>query len=133
MPRISRGRAIVWFLILAGAVAMGLRFALGLGAVTNLSDGRPWGLWIAFDVMTGVALAAGGFTLSAAVYVFDLKKFHGLVRPAKLSAFIGYALVVIGILVDLGLPWRIWHALVMWNTSSVLFEVAWCVMLYTSV
>jgi len=133
MPRISRGRAIAYFLILMGVIAIVLRFALGLGAVTNLNDGHPWGLWIAFDVMTGVALAAGGFTLSAAVYVFDLKKFHGLVRPAKLSAFIGYALVVIGILIDLGLPWRIWHALVMWNTSSVLFEVAWCVMLYTSV
>jgi Ni/Fe-hydrogenase subunit HybB-like protein len=133
MPRISRGRAIAYFLILMGVIAVVLRFALGLGAVTNLNDGHPWGLWIAFDVMTGVALAAGGFTLSAAVYVFDLKKFHGLVRPAKLSAFIGYSLVVIGLLVDLGLPWRIWHALVMWNTSSVLFEVAWCVMLYTTV
>ena len=133
MPKISRGRAVAYLLILLGAISMVLRFALGLGAVTNLNDGHPWGLWIAFDVMTGVALAAGGFTLSAAVYVFDLKKFHGLVRPAKLSAFIGYALVVVGILVDLGLPWRIWHALVMWNTSSVLFEVAWCVMLYTSV
>ncbi|HSN91830.1 MAG TPA: Ni/Fe-hydrogenase cytochrome b subunit [Anaeromyxobacteraceae bacterium] len=133
LPRISRGRAIAYALILIGFVSMVLRFALGLGAVTNLNDGRPWGLWIAFDVMTGVALAAGGFTLSAAVYVFDLKKFHALVRPAKLSAFIGYALVVVGILVDLGLPWRIWHALVMWNTSSVLFEVAWCVMLYTTV
>jgi Ni/Fe-hydrogenase subunit HybB-like protein len=133
MQRIGRGRTIAYALVLLGAIAMLLRFALGLGAVTNLSDGHPWGLWIAFDVMTGVALAAGGFTLSAAVYVFDLKRFHGLVRPAKLSAFIGYALVVIGILVDLGLPWRIWHALVMWNTSSVLFEVAWCVMLYTTV
>jgi Ni/Fe-hydrogenase subunit HybB-like protein len=110
-----------------------MRFALGLGAATNLSDGYPWGLWISFDVLTGVALAAGGFTLSAAVYVFGLEKFHSLVRPAKLSAFIGYAMVVVGILVDLGLPWRIWHALVMWNTQSVLFEVAWCVMLYTTV
>ena len=133
MTRISRGRAVAYFLVGVGAVAMVLRFALGLGAVTNLNDGHPWGLWIAFDVMTGVALAAGGFTLSAAVYVFGLEKFHGLVRPAKLSAFIGYALVVVGILVDLGLPWRIWHALVMWNTQSVLFEVAWCVMLYTTV
>lgn len=133
MARISRGRAIAYVLIALGAFAILLRFALGLGAVTNLNDGHPWGLWIAFDVMTGVALAAGGFTISAAVYVFDLKRLHALVRPAKLSAFIGYALVVLGILVDLGLPWRIWHALVMWNTSSVLFEVAWCVMLYTTV
>ena len=130
---ISRGRAVAYFLIAAGAIAMVLRFALGLGAVTNLNDAYPWGLWITWDVLCGVALAAGGFTLSAAVYVFGLEKFHGLVRPAKLSAFIGYALVVVGLLVDLGLPWRIWHALIMWNTSSVLFEVAWCVMLYTTV
>jgi Ni/Fe-hydrogenase subunit HybB-like protein len=133
MVAITRGRAIAIILVLFGLAAIALRFALGLGAVTHLSDSHPWGLWIAFDVMTGVALAAGGFTLSAAVYVFGLEKFHALVRPAKLSAFIGYALVVVGILVDLGLPWRIWHALVMWNTHSVLFEVAWCVMLYTTV
>jgi Ni/Fe-hydrogenase subunit HybB-like protein len=133
MASITRGRAIAYILVVVGAAAIVLRFALGLGAVTNLSDGYPWGLWISFDVLTGVALAAGGFTLSAAVYVFGLEKFHALVRPAKLSAFIGYAMVVLGILVDLGLPWRIWHALVMWNTHSVLFEVAWCVMLYTTV
>src|SRR5512143_594665 len=133
MAAITRGRAIAYLLLLAGAVAIVLRFALGLGATTNLSDGYPWGLWISFDVLCGVALAAGGFTVSAAVYVFNLKKFQPLVRPAKLSAFIGYAMVVVGILVDLGLPWRIWHALVMWNTQSVLFEVAWCVMLYTTV
>jgi Ni/Fe-hydrogenase subunit HybB-like protein len=133
MAAITRGRAIAYVLLAAGAIAIVLRFALGLGATTNLSDGYPWGLWISFDVLCGVALAAGGFTVSAAVYVFNLKKFQPLVRPAKLSAFIGYSMVVVGILVDLGLPWRIWHALVMWNTQSVLFEVAWCVMLYTTV
>jgi Ni/Fe-hydrogenase subunit HybB-like protein len=133
MKGITGGRAIAYVLILAGAVAIAYRFVFGLGAATNLSDGYPWGLWISFDVLTGVALAGGGFTLSAAVYIFGLEKFHALVRPAKLSAFIGYVMVVLGLLVDLGLPWRIWHALVMWNTHSVLFEVAWCVMLYTTV
>ena len=127
------GRILLYVLSAAGVVAILARLVLGLGAVTNLSDGYPWGLWITMDVMAGVALAAGGFTLSAAIYVFNLKKFEPLLRPAKLSAFIGYVLVVVGIILDIGMPWRIWHALVMWNTHSVLFEIAWCVMLYTTV
>jgi len=133
LSRIGLGRIIVLLLIAAGAVGIVYRFAFGLGASTNLSDGYPWGLWISWDVFVGVALAAGGFTISSAVYIFDLEQFKPLVRPAKLSAFVGYSLVVAGLLVDLGLPWRLWHALIMWNTDSVLFEVAWCVMLYTSV
>ncbi len=119
--------------LVAGAVAAGYRLLFGLGAATNLSDGYPWGLWISFDVLTGVALAAGGFTISAAVYVFDLKAFQPLLRPAKLSAFVGYLMVVLGLFFDLGQPWRIWHPMVMWNPRSVLFEVSWCVMLYTTV
>jgi Ni/Fe-hydrogenase subunit HybB-like protein len=78
-------------------------------------------------------LAAGGFTTSAAIYIFNLKKFEPLLRPAKLSAFIGYLIFVIGLFFDLGQPWRIWHPMIMWNPHSVLFEVSWCVMLYTTV
>jgi len=83
--------------------------------------------------MTGVALAAGGFTISATVYVFHLKQYTPLLRPAKLSAFVGYLMVVLGLFFDLGQPWRIWHPLIMWNPQSVLFEISWCVMLYTGV
>ena len=118
-------------LLVLGAIGGVNRFVFGLGATTNLNDGYPWGLWISFDVLTGVALAAGGFTISAAVYVFNLKRFEPLLRPAKVSAFVGYAMVVIGLVFDLGMPWRVWHPLMMWNPRSVLFEVAWCVMLYT--
>jgi len=132
-PRIGLGRAFLLLLGGAGTIAAVARFALGLGAVTNLNDGYPWGLWITFDVICGVALAAGGFTLSAIIYVFNLKGFMPLLRPAKLSAFVGYLLVVLGIMFDVGMPWRIWHPLVMWNTNSVLFEVSWCVMIYTGV
>ena len=132
-PRITRLRGVGLALLGAGAVAVAFRFLFGLGATTNLSDAYPWGLWISFDVMTGVALAAGGFTISATVYVFDLKRFAPLLRPAKLSAFVGYAMVVLGLFFDLGQPWRIWHPLVMWNPQSVLFEISWCVMLYTGV
>ena len=110
-----------------------IRLFLGLGATTNLNDAYPWGLWISFDVLAGVALAGGGFTMAAIIYVFNLKKFEPLLRPAKISAFIGYLMFIVGLFLDLGLPWRIWHPMVMWNPHSVLFEVAWCVMLYTTV
>lgn len=125
---------ILAIIILAfGVVATIRRFALGLGASTNLTDQFPWGLWISFDVLCGVGLAGGGFTLSAIVYVFKLEKYKPLARPAVMTAFIGYLLVVGGLLFDIGLPWRLWHPMVMWNHHSVMFEVAWCVMLYTTV
>jgi Ni/Fe-hydrogenase subunit HybB-like protein len=132
-PRMTPLRVVGLAVVAAGAVSAAYRFLFGLGAATNLSDGYPWGLWISFDVLTGVALAAGGFTISAAVYVFNLRRFTPLLRPAKLSAFVGYLMVVLGLFFDLGQPWRIWHPMVMWNPQSVLFEVSWCVMLYTSV
>lgn len=116
-----------------GAYSAVLRFSQGLGAATNLSDSFPWGLWIGFDVLCGVGLAAGGFTVSAVVYLFNLEKYRPIARPAVLTAFIGYLLVIGGLIFDLGHPWRIWHPLIMWNHHSVMFEVAWCVTLYTTV
>ncbi len=110
-----------------------VRFAYGLGAATNLSDEFPWGLWIGFDILCGVGLAAGGFTLCSIVYIFNIKDFKPIVRPAILTAFLGYLLVIFALMIDLGRPDRIWHALIMWNPRSVMFEVAWCVMLYTTV
>ena len=71
--------------------------------------------------------------MAATIYIFNLKKFEPLLRPAKLSAFIGYLIFVVGLFFDLGQPWRLWHPMVMWNPHSVLFEVSWCVMLYTTV
>lgn len=116
-----------------GAYSAVLRFSQGLGAATNLNDSFPWGLWIGFDVLCGVGLAAGGFTVSAVVYLFNLEKYRPIARPAVLTAFIGYLLVIGGLIFDLGHPWRIWHPLIMWNHHSVMFEVAWCVTLYTTV
>ena len=110
-----------------------IRYLYGLGAISNLSDGRPWGLWISFDLYSGVALAAGGFTLAGAVYIFNRKKYYPVVRPAILTAFLGYQLVILALLVDLGQPWYIWHAIIHWNIHSPLFEVAVCVMTYTTV
>jgi Ni/Fe-hydrogenase subunit HybB-like protein len=110
-----------------------VRFGRGLGAATNLSDQFPWGLWIGFDVLCGVGLAAGGFTLTATVHLLNLRRFEPIVRPTILTAFLGYCFVIVALMFDLGQPWRIWHALIFWNSRSVMFEVAWCVMLYTAV
>ena len=111
-----------------------LRFTKGLGAVTNLSDNNPWGMWIAFDLLCGVALAAGGYTTSTAVYVFGLKRYHSAVRPAILTAFLGYSLVGFALLYDVGRPWRLpYPFFVQSGTTSVLFEVGLCVMLYLNV
>jgi Ni/Fe-hydrogenase subunit HybB-like protein len=90
-------------------------------------------MWVGFDVMCGVMLAAGGFTISALVYIFQVKKWQPIARPAVLTAFLGYLLVVGGLEFDLGHPFKVWHPLVMWNHHSVMWEVAWCVTLYTSV
>ena len=109
------------------------RYALGLGATTHLADTFPWGLWIGVDILVGVGLAAGGFTIAATVYLLNIERFRPILRPTILTAFLGYLLVIMGLMVDLGRPWAIWHAIIMWNPHSVMFEVAWCVMLYTTV
>jgi Ni/Fe-hydrogenase subunit HybB-like protein len=125
---------VVGVIIFIGAVITALRFTKGLGAVTNLSDNNPWGMWIAFDLLCGVALAAGGYTTSTAVYVFGLKRYHSAVRPAILTAFLGYSLVGFALLYDVGRPWRLpYPFIVQSGTTSVLFEVGLCVMLYLNV
>jgi Ni/Fe-hydrogenase subunit HybB-like protein len=135
-----RGRArltfwqIVFYLLMAaGLYATYVRVAKGLGGATSLSDQFPWGLWIGFDVLCGVGLAAGGFTLAATVHIFNIERYKPILRPAILTAFLGYLLVILALMFDLGLPYRIWHPLVMWNPHSVMFEVGWCVTLYTTV
>ena len=131
--KITFWKALLVVILLAGVYAAFVRYARGLGAATHLSDLFPWGLWIGFDVLCGVMLAAGGFLLTATVHLFNLKKFKPIIRPTLLTAFLGYLLVVVALLFDLGRPYRIWHPLVMWNPHSVMFEVAWCVVLYTTV
>ncbi len=120
-------------LMTAGCIAAIWRYSQGLGATTNLGDTFPWGIWIGFDILVGVGLAAGGFTIAAAVYIFNIERFRPILRPTILTAFLGYLLVIAGLMVDLGRPWAIWHAIIYWNPHSVMFEVAWCVMLYTTV
>ncbi len=131
--RFTFWKLVLFALLAAGAYATWIRFRYGLGASTNLSDQFPWGIWVGFDVLCGVMLAAGGFTLTGAVHIFNIKRLHPIVRPTVLTAFLGYGLVSVALLFDLGRPYRIWHPLIMRNPHSVMFEVAYCVMLYTSV
>jgi Ni/Fe-hydrogenase subunit HybB-like protein len=133
MNRVQNTKLVLWLITgLAAAVALN-RFIFGLGATTNLNDATPWGLWIGVDVMGGVALAGGGFVITAIFYIMKRDEFHPLVKPAVLTAFLGYLAVILGLMFDLGLPWNIWHMIVYWNPHSPLFEVGWCVMLYTTV
>jgi Ni/Fe-hydrogenase subunit HybB-like protein len=126
--------AVIAIILAVGIPVLVYRFAFGLGAATHLSQTTPWGLWIGFDMLCGVALAAGGYTLAAAVYMFGLKEFKPVVRAAILTGFLGYVFAVIGLLCDLGQPWRIPYPIVYsWGTTSVMFEVGWCVALYTTV
>ncbi|MGA8072643.1 MAG: Ni/Fe-hydrogenase cytochrome b subunit [Candidatus Acidiferrales bacterium] len=125
---------LVFFVVMAGGLyASYVRVMHGLGGATHLSDQFPWGLWIGFDVLCGVGLAAGGFTLAATVHIFNIERYKPILRPAILTAFLGYLLVILALMFDLGRPYRIWHPLVMWNPHSVMFEVGWCVTLYTTV
>jgi Ni/Fe-hydrogenase subunit HybB-like protein len=133
MERISKTKLVLWTILgITAAIAL-TRFLFGLGVTTNLTDNTPWGFWIGFDVMGGVALAAGGFVIAAFNYIFGRKKMHAVARAAILTAFLGYLAVAVGLLFDLGLPWNIWHMIIFWNPHSPLFEVGWCVMLYLSV
>lgn len=118
--------------IIAGAFTVYKKFMLG-EITTNLQDDFPWGLWIGFNVLGGVATAAGGFVIASAVYLFNMKRYKPIARPAILTAFIGYLLAASAIFLDIGHPMRIWHPAVMWQINSVMFIVAIHVILYTTV
>ena len=127
-------------MVLLGLMGIGFgiavyRFIFGLGAVANLDDQYPWGIWIAIDVATGVALAAGGFTTAALTHIFHRHRYEAVMRPALLTAMLGYTFVALGLMVDLGRYYNIWHPMLpsMWQGNSVLFEVAMCVMAYITV
>jgi Ni/Fe-hydrogenase subunit HybB-like protein len=127
------GMRAVAALALLGAALMLWRFFFGLGAVTALSDGYPWGLWIAFDVVTGTALACGGYAMAILIYILNRGRYHPLIRPAILTSALGYSLAALAITLDVGRPWEIWKIPLFfwsWNLSSALLEVALCVMAY---
>ena len=120
-------------LMAMGGVVILARFIGGIGYVSNLSTARPWGLWIGVDVASGVALAAGGFTTAFLAHIIGRHAYEPVVRPALLTAMLGYTFVVLGLIVDIGRSWAIWKPMLFWNPNSVLFEVAMCVMFYLTV
>ncbi|MCF8175665.1 MAG: Ni/Fe-hydrogenase cytochrome b subunit [Burkholderiaceae bacterium] len=109
-----------------------VRFLFGLGAVTNINDGYPWGIWVVVDVVIGSAFACGGFAVAMLVYIFNRGEYHPLVRPALLASLFGYTLAGAGVMFDLGRWWNVWN--MFWpgsiNPNSVMFEVAVCITLY---
>ena len=123
---------ILLFFIVAGSAAIVYRLIFGLGATTNLNDSYPWGFWLGLDVLGGVAMAAGGFIIACAVYIFNWKKYRPIVRPAILTAFLGYLMAVVAICLDIGHPFRIWHPMFMWQYHSVMWVVAMHVIFYTT-
>ncbi len=127
------GTLVLGFLALLGLILVVYRWINGLGVTTGLSDGRGWGIWIGFDVLCGIALAAGAFCIAGTVYILHLKEFYPILRPTVLTGFLGYALAAFAISVDLGFPHRIYYMLYNWNIHSPLFEVGWCVMIYATV
>jgi Ni/Fe-hydrogenase subunit HybB-like protein len=117
---------------IAFVVAM-IRYIYGIGAISDLSYSYPWGFWISFDLFTGVAISSGGFLMAGTVYILRIKEFQPLLRPSVLTAFLGYIMVAVALLVDLGHPERIWYMMIHWNGTSVLLEIGICVMSYLTV
>ncbi len=130
---ITPGVIIVMIIALNGLVFLAGRFLFGIGSVTNLTNSYPWGLWIGVDVAAGVALAAGGFTTAAIGHIFHREHYHDVVRPALLTAMLGYTFVAFGVMTDIGRWYYIWHPIVFWNANSALFEVGICVVIYLNV
>jgi Ni/Fe-hydrogenase subunit HybB-like protein len=134
-PRLRLKPLVIVLLALMGIafiIAM-LRYTSGIGVISNLSNSYPWGFWISFDLFTGVAISSGAFLMAAVVYIFELKQFRPLIKPSVLTGFLGYTMVVIALLVDLGHPERIWYMMIHMNPTSVLLEIGICVMSYLTV
>jgi Ni/Fe-hydrogenase subunit HybB-like protein len=126
--------AIVLLTLMGIAIIIAMvRYVYGIGAVSNLSNSYPWAFWISFDLFTGVAISSGAFLMAALVYIFELKQFEPLIKPSVLTGFLGYIMVVLALLVDLGHPERIWYMMIHWNHTSVLLEIGICVMTYLTV
>ena len=129
-------RAALWAFFGLGMVLTAWRLVAGLGATTGMNDGYPFGLWIALDVVTGTALACGGYAVAILGYVLNRGRYHPLVRPALLASALGYSMAGIGVFLDVGRWWMLWKVPLYfwhWNLNSALLEVALCVMAYTVV
>ncbi len=129
MPKAVYVLAVI---VVIGGLAILYRLYSGLGATTNLSKGYPWGIWISFD-LSMVAFSGGAFTLAAIVYIFQKKEFHPAVFPTVLTGLVGYSSVLVILFMDLGRWDRFYHFVIYPNIHSALFEVSWCILLYSTV
>jgi Ni/Fe-hydrogenase subunit HybB-like protein len=122
-------------LSLVGVVLIVVRCVKGIGAVSNLSDGYPWGLWITYDVAVGTAIACGGYAVAILIYIHNHMRYHPLIRSCVLTSMFGYGLAGFSVMVDLGRPWNAYNFFVpsKWQANSAMFEVALCVMAYSTV
>lgn len=132
-PLVTPVTVTLLLFVIAGVTELVARLAFGLGAVTNLNNGYPWGIWIAYDVVCGSALGGGGFTTALLVYILNRGRYHPLVRPALIAAALGYTQAGISIMLDLGRYWDFWHLFVpsYMQVNSTLFEVAVCMVAYS--
>jgi len=126
---------ILLFVVLVGFFFVGVRYVKGIGAVSNMSDGYPWGIWITYDVATGTAIACGGYAVAILVYIRNRMQYHPLIRSAILTSMFGYGLAGFSVMVDLGRPWNAYNFFIpsKWQANSAMFEVALCVMAYSTV
>ncbi|MDJ0950883.1 MAG: Ni/Fe-hydrogenase cytochrome b subunit [Alphaproteobacteria bacterium] len=122
-------------LVAVAAYFVATRFMYGLGAVTNLNQGYPWGMWVVVDIVIGTAFGCGGFAMALLVYIFNRNQYHRLMRPALLGGLFGYTLAGVAVMIDLGRYWQFYNLLLPWyaQPSSVMFEVALCVLAYVIV
>ena len=131
--KVTLWRTITVLIFAVGLYACYLRFFEGWQAATNLSDAQPWGIWVGLATLGSVALSAGGFAIAAGVYLLGMERYRPIARVSVLISMLGYMTVCVGYLYELGLPWRAWHIFFYWNHHSVLFDVALCIMTYTTV
>jgi len=132
---ITKPFIILAILVGIAGVLLVKRFIFGIGSVTNLSDGYPWGMWIVYDVLVGTAIGCGGYVMAILVYIFNKGKYHPLVRPAVLTSVFGYTMAGFSILIDVGRYWQLYNIFLPWhvNLNSIMFEVAFCVATYVLV
>lgn len=130
---ITPARYVLTAIALFSICVMIFRLITGFGMVTNLSDEWPWGLWIAFDVLTGVALAGGGYSTALIVHILHRDKYYPVARGAMLTSLLGYILVMAGLFLDIGQWFNFWRPFISWGHASVLFEVFWCISIYTTI
>ena len=137
--RLFAGFRLTWwdFVLLAiiavGGVLTLIRYATGIASVANINNAYPWGWWVGYGIMTTIAVGGVGFTITLLVELLGLHRFHAMLRPAVLMAFLAYASAILMLMVELGRPWMVWMILVSWAPTAALYEVGWCASLYLTV